>query len=203
MSFVEACLDRVALVELRPTQLTVGYRQVIAKRRAFRAMPESERAAFVAQAVTPTVIGPGRRHYIIDQHHLMRALFEEGQRLAVVEPFADLSQASEATFWALMDERGFVHPFDAAGRRVAFDELPASVAELADDPYRSLAALVRRQGGFAKDRAPYSEFAWADFFRERLGARELEAAFDGDLALSLALARSAEASDLPGWRGAA
>lgn len=37
-------------------------------------------------------------------------------------------------------------------------KLPASLADLPDDPFRSLAALVRKAGGYAKTRTPYSEF---------------------------------------------
>jgi len=42
------------------------------------------------------------------------------------------------------------------------------MADLADDPYRSVAGELRRQGGFAKDTTPFSEFLWADFLRRRI-----------------------------------
>lgn len=203
MSVIEACLERIALAALRPTQATVGYREVAEKRRAFRSRTGEERNAFLLRQMTPTVLGPGGHHFIIDQHHLMRALFEEGQADASVSLVADFSRLDEPAFWAQMEQRRWVHPYDAAGRRVAFADLPQSVAGLADDPCRSLAALVRRAGGFAKDETPYSEFAWADYFRHRLDAGQLASALEGELSPVLALAQSRSAEGLPGWRGIA
>lgn len=203
MSGIEARHEPVALADLRPTQMTVGYREVMAKRRAWRAKSGEEQAAFLSRRPTPTVLGPGQRHYIIDHHHFMRALFEEGESRVFARTVADLSNLAEEEFWARMDASRWVHPYDAAGRRIAYEDLPKSIGELADDPFRSLATLVRRAGGFAKDERPYSEFSWADFFRSRLGARELAIALAGELAAVIMLARSGEAQHLPGWRGAA
>src|SRR5262245_42907720 len=124
MSGVEGSLEPVALAELRPTQMTVGFREVAVKRRAFLTRSEDVRAALAFGEPTPTVLGPGRRHYIIDQHHQTRALFEEGESATVVCPVADLSHLSEQDFWAYMDERRWVHPFDAAGRRNPYSDLP-------------------------------------------------------------------------------
>jgi hypothetical protein len=203
MSRFVARLEPVALAELRPTQVTVGYREVLAKRRAWRAKPAEEQQAFLVRKATPTVLGPGGRHYIIDQHHLTRALFEEGEAEIFACPVADFSHLAESAFWSRMDESRWVHPFDAAGRRIRYADLPASVGDLVDDPFRSLATLVRRAGGFAKDRRPYSEFSWADFFRQRIDPPGLTAALGGELGAIVTLARSFDASHLPGWRGAA
>jgi hypothetical protein len=38
-------------------------------------------------------------------------------------------------------------------------------AGMRDDPYRSLAALVRKSGGYEKSTRPFSEFVWANHFR--------------------------------------
>ena len=48
-----------------------------------------------------------------------------------------------------------------------------TVAELIDDPFRSLAGELRRAGGFAKDTTPFSEFLWADFYVGKSSARPL------------------------------
>ena len=47
------------------------------------------------------------------------------------------------------------------------------LTKLQNDPYRSLAGLVRMAGGYAKVEAPFSEFLWADFFRPRVTARQI------------------------------
>ena len=65
----------------------------------------------------------------------------------------------------MMDYHGWTHPFDARGRRCDYEDLPKTVKEMRDDPYRSLAGELRIIGGFAKDLTPFTEFVWADFFR--------------------------------------
>jgi hypothetical protein len=52
----------------------------------------------------------------------------------------------------------------------------AAIADLIDDPYRSLAGFVRKRGGFVKTEKPYVEFAWADFFRTRVRLGDWDAA---------------------------
>jgi hypothetical protein len=75
------------------------------------------------------------------------------------------------------------------------------VADLVDDPFRSLAGELRRAGGFAKDTTPFSEFLWADFFRRRVKRKLVENDFAHAIETALQLARSDEADFLPGWCG--
>jgi hypothetical protein len=81
-------------------------------------------------------------------------------------------QQQEKMFWRLMRRDGCLWPHDASGKEVAWEELPrrlpCSVAELGDDPYRSLAGLVRRAGGYEKSARPFAEFVWANHLRERV-----------------------------------
>ena len=53
-----------------------------------------------------------------------------------------------------------------------------TVADLKDDPFRSLAGELRRVGGFAKDTTPFSEFLWADFLRRKMSRKGVEDNFD-------------------------
>ena len=78
---------------------------------------------------------------------------------------------------------------------------PKRIAALVDDPYRSLAGLVRNAGGFAKDQAPFAEFLWADFFRPQVAARLIDKDPKRATREALRLARSDEARYLPGWSG--
>ncbi len=78
-------------------------------------------------------------------------------------------------------------------------DLPDSIADLVDDPFRSLAGALRTAGGFAKVATPYAEFQWADYLRRRLAAKDLGADPAGALRRALVLARAAEARSLPGW----
>jgi len=75
------------------------------------------------------------------------------------------------------------------------------VAELVDDPFRSLAGELRRAGGFAKDTTPFSEFLWADFLRRRMKRKDVERDFERAVEEALDLAKSDAADYLPGWCG--
>ena len=100
-----------------------------------------------------------------------------------------------------MDSHNWLHPYDAEGKRQDWSALPRHVGKLADDPFRSLAGEVRRAGGYAKNNAPYSEFLWADFFRDRIKAHHVESKFDRAVAKAAELARGHEAAYLPGFSG--
>jgi hypothetical protein len=96
----------------------------------------------------------------------------------------------------------WMHPFDDQGRRRGYEDIPKSIKDLIDDPFRSLAGQLRRVGGFAKDTASFSEFLWADFLRRRMKRKTVERDFDGALEQALRLAKSEDADYLPGWCGA-
>ena len=201
----EPILKPVAITSLRPTQITVGMREVKAKRKRWR---EKEKDAakggeFLGKHMIPVVLGPKERHYIIDHHHLARALHDEGVKNIVVTVVANLSKLEADAFWFVLDNRNWMHPFDDQGRRREYKDIPRSVSDLIDDPFRSLAGELRRAGGFAKDTTPFSEFLWADFLRRRIKRKEIENNFDRAIENALQLAKSEEANFLPGWCGPA
>ena len=76
---------------------------------------------------------------------------------------SDLSGLDKGAFFVVLDNRGWMHPFDETGRRRDYDAIPKTMAELVDDPYRSIAGELRRQGGFAKDTTPFSELCGPTF----------------------------------------
>ena len=197
----EPTVNPVPILALRPTQITVGMREVAEKRTRWRELGDSKGGAFLGTHVIPVILGPKGRHYVIDHHHLARALHEEGVTDILVTVVADLTALERDAFWVVMDIRGWTHPFDADGQRRDRDALPKSVADLVDDPHRSLAGELRRAGGFAKDTTPFSEFLWADFLRRRIKRKAVAADFEAALAEALDLARSAHAAYLPGWCG--
>jgi hypothetical protein len=117
-----------------------------------------------------------------------------------VRPIADFSALSTNRFWDALDVRAWCHPYDAAGRRRPFSEIPDSIDGLVDDPYRSLASALRRRGGFSKTPAPFSEFAWADYLRSCVSREVLASDFEAALCLAQAQAGSPNARELPGWK---
>ena len=203
MSVREPILVTVAIADLRPTQITVGMREVKAKRKHWRetAKEKNKDAEFLGKHMIPVILGPKRRHYVVDHHHLALALHEEGVEQVAVTVVANLSTLEPDSFWFVMDNHNWMHPFDDAGRRRHYKDIPKAVTGLVDDPFRSLAGELRRAGGYAKDTTPFSEFIWADFLRRRMKRKLVETNFERAVEKALQLAKSEDANYLPGWCG--
>ncbi len=191
---------QLSIVDLWPTQVTVGLREVDVRRMRWQEKNLDHRAQYLSTHRVPVVIGPGNRYYMIDRHHLTMALDEEGIAevpVSIIENFAELDFQA---FWTALEQRSWTHPFDDEGRRCAFENMPTSITQLTDDPFRSLAGALKRMGGYAKNKAPFSEFRWADFLRNRVDRRLVERNFGRALAIAMNLAQSNEAAGLPGWQ---
>jgi len=199
----EPSLKPVDISDLRPTQITVGMREVNAKRKGWREKEGKKAGEFLGKHMIPVILGPGDSHYVLDHHHMARALHEEGVKDVLVTVVADLSMVDRDTFWTVLDNRSWMHPFDDKGRRRGYKDIPKSVRDLIDDPFRSLAGELRRAGGFAKDTTPFSEFLWADFLRRRIKRKLVELDFDRAIIAAMKFAKSQEAIYLPGWCGPA
>jgi hypothetical protein len=128
------------------------------------------------------------------------ALHKQGFTEVSVSIVANMSGLSFDEFWTALESRNWTHPFDDEGRRCCYDDMPASVNGLIDDPFRSLAGAIKRAGGYAKDKSPFSEFRWADFLRWRIARELIERDFGRALAVAMDLAQTTEAIALPGWR---
>jgi hypothetical protein len=201
MTTREPVLNPILITALRPTQITVGLREVGEKRRQWRKQAGEKGSEYLGRHMIPVIRGLKDRYYIIDHHHLCRALHDEGIEHILVNVIADLHRLTKREFWRFLDTRDWCHAYDANGERRDFDEIPKSVAAMTDDPYRSLAGELRRAGGFAKDVTPFSEFIWADFLRRRVKIKLIEDDFSAALTRALKLAKGQTASYLPGWCG--
>lgn len=199
--YVDPVLKPVPIDALRPTQITVGRKEVEDKRKRWKAQGIEKKMAFVEKHMVPVILGPKDKYYILDHHHLSLALLEEGVKKIFVTVRADYSKLDRSAFWFVLDNLNLMHPFDEDGRRQSYEAIPKRVSDLVDDPYRSLAGSLRRAGGYAKADAPYVEFLWADFLRRHITRRQIEVDFEGALDRALQLARSDKTDYLPGWAG--
>jgi hypothetical protein len=191
----------VAPDKLRPTQITVGKAEVAEKRDIWRNLGKKKRKELIAAHWFPGVVGPKGKIYIVDHHHLGLALLEEGVKTVPVMVQSDFSWLEPDVFWRTMEFNRWAHPYDQHSNRMSYEDIPASLDRLADDPYRTLAARAREAGGYSKDATPYAEFLWADFYRRQLqlpggkvSAKVMQQA--------LLLAHGHAAAYLPGWAGA-
>jgi hypothetical protein len=192
-------LVRAKLARLRPTQFSVGYAEVELKASEWKKLKKKQREQSIQSHVFPAVLGPGHEFYIVDHHHLGIALIEQEVKEVWVTNLDDMSWLDPQTFWRTLEFRAWAHLYDNRGRRRPYTEMPQKLTRLLDDPYRSLAGLVRLAGGYAKDQAPFSEFLWADFFRPRIAARQIRQRPAQAVRAGTKLAHSKEARYLPGW----
>jgi hypothetical protein len=165
----------------------------------------------------PAVMGPDRRMYLTDHHHMGLALVKLADewdatdkpaaknpyRICCFQVVRDLSDRHELTmrqFFAKMEEHNLIHPFDGHGRRV--DKTPKYLSELVDDPYRSLAGLARKAGAYDKVAVPFTEFKWADYLRDKVPVKLICMEHIAQaIQLAVVLANKTAAASLPGFHG--
>jgi hypothetical protein len=194
-------VQQASIDSLHPTQLTVGLLEVKEKRKHLASLSSKAQADFLAAHPMPAVIGPGKKLYITDHHHLARAALDGGVKVACFEVEADLSSLGTDAFWAKMDENSWVHPLDQNGVRHRYVSLPDHLSQLIDDVYRSLAGFVRDAGGFEKTRTAFAEFIWADFFRRNVSIEDVTEDFQKAVHRAQRLAQSPIAKGIPGFKG--
>lgn len=193
--------EKVRVADLHPTQMTVGMREVTDKQKELAKESKDKRHEYLQNHPIPLVLGPAGKAYLIDHHHLARALWDDNFEHAWAEIVADLSKLEVPAFWKEMEKRQWVYPHDAHGKICDYHELPSQVSQLKDDPYRSLAAYARNAGAYAKSTTPFTEFAWANFFRTRIRIANTESGFDEAVRKAIELAHGPSAAELPGYLG--
>ncbi len=195
-------LYRVSVEALRPTQSNVGMIEVNRKASKLSSLSKKELKSYLRENPVPVVLGPGGEMYAIDHHHLCRAVMKIGRDKVFVKIVADFSDLSRQDFWSEMIRRNFVYLKDQKGRNIETRDLPKSMKDLKNNRYRSLAGVVRRLGGFSKDRSPSAEFVWAEFFRSRISFDydKGKTAFNKAVKQALKIAQQPEARSLPGYR---
>jgi hypothetical protein len=177
-------------------------REVARRIKKFRKMSAKKLAAHLRRRAVPMVVGPGQLEYIVDGHHHVRACWEAGFRDIFVDQKADHSSLSEPEFWEIMRKSAWTHPYDQFGGGPHNPErLPENIRGVADDPYRSLAWAVRREGGYEKTSLDYAEFKWADYFRENIPIIHGDASYKRAVKDALRLCRSGKGRRLPGFEG--
>ncbi|KAF2077509.1 hypothetical protein CYY_001208 [Polysphondylium violaceum] len=216
---------------LKPTQCAVGMDHVnrkVSEMKSLKQQADGKRkvSEFIKSHPAP-VVTRNQDVYLIDNHHMCRALVELGddffkdipiyeddiskspngkstpdKPVVMVKVVSDLSDIeSQDEFWKVMDEKKWVHPYDKNGNRVAFSEIPNTISKLQDDIFRSIAAIVKIQGGFKKTFIPYAEFQWANYFRScwKDHHKMEKEHFDIIIDKSMKLAKHKDAENLPGY----
>ncbi len=100
----EPILQPIPILLLRPTQMTVGMREVKEKRKRWREeKSKKKQGEILGKHMIPVVHGPDKRYYVVDHHHLARALHDEGVKDVLVTAIGDLTMVVRDAFWGVMD----------------------------------------------------------------------------------------------------
>jgi hypothetical protein len=193
------CTVEIAI--LRPTQSAVGMKEVEIRAKKIGKMTAKELEHYLRKHMAPIAIGPGGVPYLLDHQHLARALLQAhaGKNL-YAEVKENWSKLPEPEFWAKMQAHDWVYLHDETGNPLSDPtRLPRTIGNMRDDPYRSLAWLVREKSGYSQTESPYADFHWADFFRARVHLGDGTNAFDEATLEAMKVAHSPEAQDLPGY----
>ena len=202
---------RQPVLSLKPTQFSVGLLEVEFKTAELRTIGKKSLRKRVDKIPIPVVVSPWNELCVVDHHHFLFACWHCGVRKVRIEVVRDFSsnnttrkkQMSYVAFWRKMAKLKYAYLYDQFGqgpRRALY--LPMDIRGMADDPYRSLAWMVRKEGGFENSGATFAEFKWADYFRHKgLLDRHGRKGFHSAVRRGLALARSPAARALPGYIG--
>lgn len=190
---------------LKPTQFSVGMQEIEHKARKLKKLGSKKLRKLIRKMKVPVVVSPWRKLYVTDRHHYVFACSLVGIRKVRIQIIKDCSKSrmSYRAFWKQMTRERLAYMHDQFGdgpRSPLY--LPNDIRGLADDPYRSLAWLVRKEGGYENSDEPFAEYKWANLFRRRRllesqGRHGLRRA----MKKSLDLARSPAARKLPGYIG--
>ncbi len=213
----EGAVCLCAISNLHPTQSSVGMKEVEIKAEKLKAKAEKgSKADFLSylrkdNKEEPVIIGPGGIFYITDHHHLARALYQIGVTETYCKIVDNLSGAEPDAFWKQLEDKNEVYLKDQNGNPITPQDLPGSVKDLNNDPFRSLAGSVRDSCGFEKGDTSSSgedflEFQWADFLRAHwaqtgIAAQDIDKKFHAAAAAALGLAAEEDAASLPGYTG--
>jgi hypothetical protein len=205
------------LSDLHPTQTSVGMAEVRIKAEKLKdELQHRGERNFLKYLLKhekeePVIIGPGSVFYITDHHHLARALYDLGESHTYCIIVDNLSDERVDDFWKRMEDNNEVYLKDQNGNVITPNDLPTSIKDLSNDPFRSLAGAVRESCGFVKgdkgsSSEDYLEFQWADYLRTHwaqtgIPIKDIDTDFNNAIDAALHLAAQKDAASLPGYTG--
>lgn len=211
----------IKIKDLYPTQFSIGNQEVLCKANFLDHLSRAELEDYLNKGKhTIPVIISQNRYYVIDGHHLTRALLiTVGDDIKVnAEVIENWNKYTFEEFELAMIEKNLFYLYDSGQGPISPTLLP-TFYNLDDDLFRTLSWLVRRAGGFDKGNIMYVEFIWADWLRTQIQLPAPDAPtkycnivpysslcipnqkllLESLIIPGLELALSPAAKDLPGW----
>lgn len=164
---------RVNTLELAPTQPCIGRFEVLLKQDRFKLMSHRDIDGYLREksekGKAVQIVKRLPRYYIVDGHHTLTAILEANEpRDLELEQVADYTDCEDdATFWKKMQKKGWALTRNC-GDEVEPSSFPETLEGLCNDPFRSLAWLIRKMNAFNDLKKPYVEFEVADYLREQM-----------------------------------
>lgn len=191
----------IGIDALHPTQGGVGQIQVDETQATLAGMSAKQLDKLMKKKEIPVVIAPDGSYWLVDRHHLTKALWQQGVKDARVKVIGRLQD--KANFWSQMQNNHWAWLKDEKGQPLTPEQLPTSIDKLPDYPYRTLAGLLQNAGYFRKDKQVYFvEFAWASWLGKQMQWMPVDRAnLAARLQQAKRLACGSDAKALPGYPG--
>ncbi|MEB3234496.1 MAG: ParB-like protein [Cyanobacteriota bacterium] len=200
----EQPLIELPILSLQPTQLCVGLAEVRSRVNDFQHDSPAQQRQYLASKPVPLVRSRSGAVWMVDRHHRLRALVEL-QPTATAFGYVALEVESDERSEVLtaLHRRGWLYLYDGRGLGPLNPAvLPADLRGLQDDPYRSLVWKLKKEKVIAAaPLIPFHEFRWGAWLRSRTLPPFSSLTLEPALPAARALARSAAASHLAGWKG--
>lgn len=191
----------ISIDQLHPTQPGIGLHQADMTQKKLAKKNRANLTNYLEKKVIPVVSTSDGDYWLVDRHHLTRALWQQGERKIKVKIIAHLD--NNAHFWSEMVNKHWVWLNNERGIPVSPDSLPSHISALPDYPYRSLAGLLQNEGYFEKNEQIYFvEFVWARWLGNKMEWGTINSDNISErLEQAKILACSNEARFLPGYPG--
>ena len=191
----------IGIDALHPTQGGVGQIQVDETQATLAGMSAKQLDKLMKKKEIPVVIAPDGSYWLVDRHHLTKALWQQGVKDARVKVIGRLQD--KANFWSQMQNNHWAWLKDEKGQPLTPEQLPTRIDKLPDYPYRTLAGLLQNAGYFRKDKRVYFvEFAWASWLGKQMQWVPVDSAnLAARLQQAKRLACGSDAKELPGYPG--
>ncbi len=200
----DSTLFKLPISALHPTQWSVGFAEIWARQSDFAKESEQQHLSYLRRKPVPVVKDGNGTFWMLDRHHRLRALLEQNPAATTwAYLIEDRSHSSAAELLAFLQEQGWLYLIDGRGNGPHQPrELPTSLMELDDDPYRSLVWKLKKEGLITpQPQIPYHEFRWGAWLRRRPLPPFSSQALEPALPPARRLVRSCAAAEMPGWRG--
>ena len=197
-------LHQVPVARLQPTQLCVGLAEIRSRQNDFREETPQQRLRYLATKPVPLARSGSGELWMIDRHHRLRALVEmapDAEAYAYIVLQLEVEDRQEVL--AELQARGWLYLHDGRGNGPLHPtSLPNHLADLQDDPYRSLVWKLKKERLIDPEPLiPFHEFRWGAWLRSRSLPPFSSLALEPALPAARALVRSRAASHLAGWTG--